>query len=89
MKRGKTDVFDAFTFAVAKEGAVASRVDFVEDGDEKVGGELKVVGELVHDLPRTVHELQEDRRCLTIVPRKQKAISIRKLITTQHGQFSV
>jgi hypothetical protein len=57
----RTDVFDAFSFAVADEGAVSARVDFVEDGDEEVGSELKVVGELVHDLPGTVHELQEDR----------------------------
>ena len=75
----KTDVFNTFTFAIPHKRSVSARVDLIEDGNEKVGRKLKVVGKLVDDLPRAVDELQKDGRSLAVIPWKQKAASIREL----------
>lgn len=55
---------EPLSLTVSQEGAKLTGEDMMVEGDEEVLVELEGRGKLHHDLPHTVQELCEDRRCL-------------------------
>lgn len=65
---GISDLVDAaLALRVVQEGAEATTGRVVHDALQKVGVVLKLIGELLHDLPDTVDELHKNRTSLTVV----------------------
>lgn len=57
---------NALPFRIVEERPEATRVEMIENGDQKIFIELKSVRKLLRDLPHTVNKLQEYGRTIRV-----------------------